>query len=314
MLSNLERPRDLTIDERWPPLPFREWSATRETLHMWTQIVGKLKVELAPFQNQLWHTALHPTARGLTTMPIPCSTGVFQADFDFIEHDLILATSDGRRKVVPLYPRTVADFYRETMACLRTLGIGVSINTAPQEVPNPIPFEEDATHASYDVAAVGRWFRAMTSTSRVLWEHRTWFVGKASPVHFFWGSFDLTASRFSGDRASVPAGRDFVYRVAENEANWSGGFWPGSAPLDYPAFYAYFVPEPRGFPEASVLPSRARWVPEARQFILPYEAVRTADDPERTLLAFFETTYRAGAELAGWRRNELELPEIPRPR
>lgn len=313
MLSNLDRPRDLSIDERWPPLPFREWSATRETLHMWTQVIGKLKVELSPFQNHFWHTALHLTSRGLTTLPVPCRRGALQADFDFIDHNLVLTTTEGGRKIVPLYPRSVADFYRETMDCLGVLGIRVRLNTLPQEVPNPIPFEADTKHGSYDAAAVGRWFRILTSTSRVMWEHRTWFVGKASPVHFFWGSFDLTSTRHNGDCAPITPGKGYVYRYAENEANWAGGFWPGSAPIEYPAFYAYVVPEPKGLPEAAVAPARARWVPELRQFILPYEAVRTADEPERALMAFLESTYVAGVSLSGWDRRRLELDEIPRP-
>jgi hypothetical protein len=307
-------PRSLSREERWPPLPLAEWSATRDTLHLWTQIVGKLKVELAPFQNQLWHTALALTARGLTTGPLPAGGDVFQADFDFVDHHLTFLTGEGGRKVIPLYPRSVANFYDEAMACLEALGIEVHIDTTPQELPEPIPFPEDTVHDSYDPAAVNRWWRATTSASRVLWEHRTWFVGKASPVHFFWGAFDLTATRHNGDPAPPHPERGYIYRVAEDEANWAGGFWPGSGPVDEPAFYAYMVPQPDGLPEAKIAPNGAFWLAEMGEFLLPYDAVRTADDPEATLFAFLQSSYAASADLAGWDRATLELKEIPHPR
>ena len=306
-------PATLSHDERWPPLPLEAWADTRETLHMWTQIVGKLNVELAPFQNQLWHTALSLTTRGLTTRPLPFGGSVFQVDFDFIDHNLAIVTGEGARKLIPLYPRSVAHFYDELMSCLKALGIEVQINTTPQEVPNPVPFEEDTGNASYDPHAVNRWWRVVTSTSRVMSEHRAWFRGKASPVHWFWGSFDLTATRHNGELATPPPG-GYIYRVAEDEANWAGGFWPGSGPVDYPAFYAYMYPQPDGLPEATIGPEAAFWSAEMREFLLPYEAVRTADDPEGALMAFLQSTYVVSADLAGWDRKKLELQEIPKPR
>jgi hypothetical protein len=295
-------------------LPLGEWADTRDTLHMWTQVVGKLKVECAPFLNQLWHTALHLTERGLTTQPIPYEAGAFQVDFDFIDHLLVIATADNARKVVPLYPRSVANFYAETMACLAALGIEITINTMPQELPTPVPFEQDTVHASYDAGAVERWWRILSSSARVMAKHRSWFVGKASPVQFFWGSFDLTATRHNGEPAPVAPGSGYIFRVAENEKNWAGGFWPGSGPVDYPAYYAYMVPQQDGLPEARIEPEAGFWSTDMREFLLPYEAVRTADDPEAALMTFLQSTYAASADLAGWDRERLELKAIPRPR
>lgn len=303
----------LTREGRWPHLPLAEWSPTRDTLHMWTQIIGKLKVELAPFQNQLWHTALHLTARGLTTQPIPYGGGALQADFDFVEHNFIIATSAGGRKTMPLYSRSVAQFYAETMGCLEALGIAVQIDTTPQELPDPIAFETDTVHDSYDPEAVNRWWRILTSSARVMAEHRRWFRGKASPVHWYWGSFDLAVSRHNGEPAAPPPG-GYIYRVAEDEKNWAGGFWPGSGPVDYPAYYAYMYPQPDGLLEARIAPDAAFWSEEMHEFLLPYDAVRTADDPEAALMAFLQSTYAACADLAGWDRARLELKEIPKPR
>lgn len=304
----------VTRDERWPALPLQPWRKTRDTLHMWTQIVGKLKVELSPFLNQLWHTALQLTVRGLTTGPMPYGPWNLQVDFDLVDHNLVIVTSRGGRKVVPLYSRTVASFYEETMACLSSLGAEVRINTTPQEVPSPLPFECDIVHDTYDADAANRFFRILSSTSRVMWDHKSHFVGKASPVQFFWGSFDLTTTRHSGDPAPVPKDKDFIYRAAENEANWAGGFWPGSGPIDYPAFYAYAIPMPTHLPESVVEPRAAHWDAGMHEFILPYDAVRLSEDPEGDLLAFFETTYAASADLSGWNRDRLEIPELPMPR
>jgi hypothetical protein len=282
---------------------------------MWTQIVGKLKVERSPFLNQFWQTALHLTARGLTTQPIPrADGGVFQVDFDFIDHNLIIVTDSGGNKTIPLYPRTVASFYEETLACLAALGIAIQIDPMPQEIPDPIPFPDDTTHHSYDPDAVHRWWRILTSSASVMWQQRAWFVGKASPVQFFWGTFDLSATRYNGDPAPVPPDKSYLYRVAENEANWAAGFWPGSGAVDYPAYYAYMVPPPDGLSAASIEPDAASWSAEMGEFLLPYEAVRTAADPAGTLLAFLQSTYAASADLAGWDREALEIREIPRPR
>ncbi|NUP13000.1 MAG: hypothetical protein HOW73_43730 [Polyangiaceae bacterium] len=312
-MATVEQAQGLSKDERWPAIA-ADWTATRDTLQMWTQIVGKLKVALSPFQNQLWHTALHPTGRGLTTQPIPYDDGVFETSFDFLDHNLVIVTSSGGRKVVPLYERTVASFYEEVMGCLASLGIDVRINTKPQEVPNPIPFDQDTTHGSYDADAVNRFFRAMSASASVMWKHKSRFTGKASPVHFFWGSFDLTTTRHSGERAAIPPGRDYIYRVAENEANWAAGFWPGSGPIEYAAYYAYVIPEPEALSRAMIEPVGAVWNAAMREFILPYEAVRSSADPEASLMAFLESTYARGAELGKWDRNRLEISEVPTPR
>jgi Family of unknown function (DUF5996) len=313
-IANDSAPVSRSRDEDWPPLPLEEWQDTYDTLHLWTQIVGKLKVELSPFLNHLWHTALHLTARGLTTQPIPFAGGDFEVDFDFVDHNLLILTSQGTRKTIPLYPRSVSSFYEEMMGCLAALGISVEIDTLPQEITDPIPCDQDTEHASYDPEAVGRWWRIVASSARVMWRHRSWFVGKASPVHFYWGAFDLTATRHNGEPASVASGSGYILRVAENEANWAAGFWPGGGPVTYPAYYAYMVPAPEGFAQAKIEPEAAVWNAELGEFLLPYEAVRTADDPEATLMAFLQSSYVAGADLAGWDRERLELKEIPRPR
>ena len=299
---------------RWPSLVLEEWRATKDTLHMWTQIVGKLKVELAPFENHLWHTALTLTARGLTTGPLPVAHDVLQADFDFLDHNLTLSSGSGSRKVVPLYPRSVAHFYAEVLACLDALGTPVAINPMPQELPDPIPFDQDTTHESYDAEAVERWWRILQSTSQVLAEHRRWFTGKASPVLFYWGSFDLAVARYNGVPCAPPKGGGYLFRVAECETNWAAGFWPGSGAAQYPAFYAYAYPQPAGIEQAAVQPEAGFWSTEMREFLLPYEDVRTLADPDAALRAFLQSTYEAAAGLGGWDRELLELTSIPTPR
>lgn len=298
----------------WPPLLPDEWDDTRDTLHMWLQIAGKLKVELAPFQNQLWHTALALTSRGLTTGPLPYGSGVFQVDFDFVDHTLTIWTSVGDERNMPLQPCSVAAFYQELFAALSALGIDVQINPIPQEVPNPIACDINTTYASYDPDAVNRWWRILTASATVMWKHRSYFTGKASPVHFFWGAFDLTATRHNGVPHQVPPGSGYIYRVAENEANWAAGFWPGRGAVGYPAYYAYMIPKPEGLENAAVEPDAAFWSEDLGEFILPYEAVRTADDPEAALMRFLESTYAVSADLAGWDRASLEIATIPRPR
>lgn len=302
------------LPDRWPPLGLEEWRATKDTLHLWTQIVGKLKVELAPFQNHLWHTALTLTARGLTTGPLPTGHDVLQADFDFLDHHLALFTGSGGRKVVPLYPRPVALFHAEVMACLEALGTPVAINSLPQEIPDAIPFDQDTTHQSYDVSAVERWWRILQSTSRVMEEHRRWFTGKATPVLFYWGSFDLAVARYNGIPCAPPKSGGYLFRVAECETNWTAGFWPGSGAAPYSAFYAYAYPQPAGIEHAAVEPDRAFWSTEMREFLLPYEEVRSLPDPDDALRAFLQSTYVAAADLSGWDRERLELRTIPAPR
>ncbi|MFT4037805.1 MAG: DUF5996 family protein [Thermomicrobiales bacterium] len=304
---------DLAAD-RWPPLPLDGWRETKDTLQLYTQIIGKLKVELAPFQNHLCQTALTLTARGLTTGPLPAGGDVLQADFDFHDHNLTLLTASGGRKVIPLYSRSVAEFHAEVLGCLAALGTPVVINPHPQELPGAIPFQEDTTHASYDPDAVRRWWRILLATSNVLESHRQWFTGKASPVLFYWGSFDLATARYNGVACAPPKHGGYLFRVAECETNWTAGFWPGSGAAPYPAFYAYAYPQPDGIETAAQLPDGALWSTDMREFLLPYEAMRASADPDATLWAFLQSTYEAAAELEGWDRAALEIAKIPRPR
>lgn len=306
-------PAQRSLDQ-WPELVTSEWSDTRDTLHLWTQIVGKLKVELAPFQNQLWHTALGLTARGLTTGPLPYAHGALQADFDFIAHQLLLQTSDGGVKSIPLYARSVAHFYDEVFASLQALGVEVEIDPVSQELPQPIRCDLDTSNDSYDPDAVRRWWAILQSSGRVMWRHRSHFTGKASPVHFFWGGFDLTATRHSGRPVTVKPDSGYIYRVAENEENWAAGFWPGSGAVNDAAYYAYMVPKPDSYEAAQIAPSPAFWSGELGEFILPYAAVRSAADPDAMLRDFLQSTYVAGADLAKWDRQRLEIETIPQPR
>lgn len=299
---------------RWPALPLAPWQDTYATLHLWTQIVGKLKVELAPFQNQLWQTALSLTARGLTTGPLPAGQEYLQADFDFIDHNLTLQTTSGGRKVIPLYPRSVADFFAEAQGCLAALGTPVAFNPQPQEIPGAIPFTEDHTHASYDPNPVHRWWRILLSTAHVMEEHRQWFTGKVSPVSFYWGSFDLAIARYNGAPCAPPAKGGYLRRVAECETNWTAGFWPGSGATMYPAFYAYAYPQPDGFDNAAMQPDAAVWSSAMGEYLLPYDAVQASPDPDGALRAFLDATYDAAANLGAWDRGALELRAIPRPR
>jgi hypothetical protein len=278
---------------------------------MWTQIVGKVKLELAPFLNEYWQVAFHPTARGLSTGPIPAREGVFEIEFDFVDHNLIVRTSDGRSKVLALMPQSVADFYQHVMRALDVLGIECRINPRPVEVPDVVPFYADDAHASYGSDYVHRWWVILTRTATILEQYRSSFVGKSSPPQFFWGSFDLSESRYSGRPAPPPQGAPKFVRVAEDQENISCGFWPGNASasgvtLGQPAFYAYIYPEPPGLKEASVRPGAAGYDEKLGEFILLYEDARRADSPERAVRDFFESTYEAAATLAGWDRDVLE--------
>lgn len=295
-------------DAVWPALPLATWQDTYETLHMWTQIVGKVRLALSPPVNHWWATTLYVTPRGLTTSPIPYGTRTFEVAFDFPDQTLGIQSSDGARRAMGLYPRSVADFYHELMALLRTLGIQVAINPLPQEVKNPIRCDEDEEHASYDAAYATRCWRILLQSDRVLQQFRARFIGKCSPVHFFWGSFDLAVTRFSGRRAPERPGADRITREAYSHEVSSCGFWPGTpgGPIQEPAYYAYMAPEPAGFAEAAVRPAAASYNRELSNFILPYEAVRTAADPDATVLDFVQSTYEAGANLAGWDRAALE--------
>ncbi len=298
----------------WPSLPLEAWEATYATLHRWTQIVGKIRLAFCPEINHWWHTTLYLTARGLTTGPMPYGERMFQMDFDFLAHHLNLTTTEGQRISIPLAPRSVAEFYQETMAALTNLRLPVSIWTTPVEVEDRTPFEEDHQHASYDAEYAQRCWRILLHTHRILTQFRGHFLGKASPVHFFWGSFDLAASRFSGRPAPRHPGAPHLARFVAVEAYSrevsSCGFWPGAG-LGQPAFYAYAYPEPPGFKQHTVYPSEAYYDETLREFILPYEAVRAAPIPEDALLAFAQTTYEAAATTGNWDREGLERSPSP---
>jgi len=295
-------------DAIWPPLPLAAWQETYATLHLWTQIVGKVRLALSPAVNHWWSVTLYVTPRGLTTARIPYGARTFAVTFDFLDHTLWVRTSDGGNQAMALYPRSVADFYREFIAILLALGIEVAINPLPQEVATPIRCDEDHEHASYDTEAVNRWWRIMVQSDRVLQQFRAEFLGKCSPVHFFWGSFDLAVTRFSGRRAPARPGADRMTREAYSHEVSSCGFWPGTSggPVQEPAYYAYSAPAPPGFAAAVVRPAAAVYNQDLGEFILPYEAVRTAADPDAALLDFTRSTYAVGATLANWDRTALD--------
>jgi hypothetical protein len=297
--------------EPWPSLPLEAWRDTCATLHLWLQIVGKVRLASSPWLNHSWHATLYVTSRGLTTSPIPCASRTFQIDFDFIDHRLVVETSDGAIEGFALQPQSVAAFHARLQRLLRTLALPVRIHGKPNEVPEAIRFDQDETHAAYDADYANRFWRALVQTDRVLKQFRASFVGKCSPVHFFWGAPDLAVTRFSGRPApphpgGVPNLPDAVAREAYSHEVSSCGFWPGGGAVDHPAFYAYAYPEPSGFAEASVRPAAAFYSRELREFILPYDAVRTARSPDETLLDFLQSTYEAAADRAGWDRKALE--------
>jgi Family of unknown function (DUF5996) len=294
----------------WPALPYESWKDTYATLHMWAQIVGKVALATAPPVNHSWGIALHLTARGLTTAALPHGDRTFTIAFDFIDHRLVVGTSDGDVRTLELRAQTVADFYREVMGLLREMKLGVTIWPMPVEIPSPIRFDQDVEHRSYDRAAVSRFWQILAAVAPVFMSARCSFIGKCSPVHFFWGSFDLAVTRFSGRRAPPREGPAFM-RDAYSHEVISHGFWPGNAQLPEPAFYAYAVPEPDGLKEARVRPAGAYYHREMGEFILPYEAARTARAPERALLDFIESTYDAAATLGRWDRAALERQASP---
>ncbi len=295
----------------WPELPYAAWQDTCATLQLWTQVVGKVRLALTPWLNHSWHVTLYLTARGLSTGPMPCASRDVEMEFDFIDHVLWLRTSDGHFRQIMLRPIAVAEFHGEVMHALAGLGVAVRINEMPNEVADPIRFSEDRTHAAYDRDYANRHFRVLLATHRVFSHFRTAFLGKVSPVHFFWGSFDLAVTRFSGRPAPLltshtPGLPDAVAREAYSHEVSSAGFWPGGGPIDYPAYYSYAYPEPDGFSAAPVQPAQAFYFKDFGQFILPYDAVRTARDPEAALMAFLQSTYEAAAVLGQWDRKALE--------
>ena len=299
-------------DTVWPDLPYNRWRETAATLQLWTQIVGKVRLTLTPWLNHGWQVPLYVTARGLGTSPVPAGSEILELEFDFISHRLIARTSRGENREVPLERQTVADFYRCVIDLLDGIGVAVAIHEMPNEVPNPIRFSRDRTHSSYDPAAAHRFWRALVQADRAFKLFRTGFLGKASPVHFFWGSFDLAVTRFSGRAAprhpgGVPGLPDAVTREAYSHEVSSAGFWPGNEVFPHAAFYSYAYPEPAGFRDQPVAPG-ARFDGALGEFILPYDTVRSAADPEALLLEFLSTTYAAAAETGGWDREALECP------
>jgi hypothetical protein len=305
----------LTVSDRpecWPPLPLDAWKDTCVTLHMWTQIVGKVRLALTPKVNHWWNVPLYVSSRGLTTSAIPYGERVFELEFDFVDHKLCLKLSDGLTQGLALAPMPVADFYRDFMAMLRSAGIQVEIWKMPVEIPDPIAFNQDTVHASYDREYAHRFWRVLVSADEVLKEFRSRFIGKSSPVHFFWGSFDLAVTRFSGRRAPERDGADSITREAYSHEVISAGFWPGSGEVKNAAFYSYAAPEPSGFAQQHVRPQAAFYHTNLKEFILMYDAVRSAASPANTLLEFLQSTYEAGASLGNWDRQALErAPDSP---
>jgi hypothetical protein len=301
--------------DTWPSLPYGAWRESCATLHMWTQIVGKLRLARAPSVNHWWHVPLYVSCRGLTTSPIPDGGRSFHIEFDFIAHRLAIATSTGEEDGFALVPCTVADFYGEVMGRLRALGLATPIWTMPVEVADPIPFETDRTHGAYDRDHVGRFWRILVQADRVFTVFRGGFLGKASPVHFFWGSFDLAVTRFSGRLApphpGAPNVADRITREAYSHEVSSCGFWPGGPGLEQPIFYSYAYPQPPGFADWPGRPAEAFYSRDFGEFILPYDVVRAADAPDETLLDFLQCTYEGAATLARWDRAGLERPTRP---
>ncbi len=295
----------------WPELPYSNWSGTAATLHLMTQIVGKIRLAQTPWTNHSWHVPLYLTARGLTTSPIPHGGSAFEIRFDLIDHKLVIDTVDDARRVLALEPRTVADFYHDVLNSLRELGFNISIYTTPSELPDPVPFDQDTGHREYDRGFATRFFRALVQADRVFKEFRAGFIGKCSPVHFFWGSFDLAVTRFSGREApahpgGMPNFPDWVAREAYSHEVSSAGFWPGGAGFEEPVFYAYAYPTPEGFSEAGIGPASAFWSNDLGEFLLPYCEVQAAASPDELLLEFLQSTYEAAADCAGWDRAALE--------
>jgi hypothetical protein len=298
----------------WPTIVYEEWKDTQATLHLWTQLVGKIRLARTPWVNHSWHVPFYVTSRGLTTSPIPDGVRMFEIEFDFLEHEIVISTTDAHVERIQLGPRTVADVYQELFGRLKALGLETRIRTIPSEIPNGVPFEQDRVHAAYDPDYVTRFWRALVQADRVLKAFRSRFIGKSSPVHFFWGSFDLAVTRFSGRPApphpgGIPNLPDWVAREAYSHEVSSCGFWPGGEALPAPVFYAYAYPEPAGFKSAALRPAGARYHPGLGEFVLPYSEVQRATSPDATLLEFVQSSYEAAADLAGWDRSALERNE-----
>ena len=309
-MTNLGSHTKTDSGEDWPALPLEAWRATYGTLHMCSQIVGKVRLTLTPLVNHWWNVPLYVTSRGLGTGAMPCGDRDIDVLFDFVDHNLIISSTDGQRKELPLIARPVAEFYREVMDSLKAIGADVHIWPTPVEVSDPIPFPQDQTHSSYDPEYAGRLFRILVQTDQVFQLFRSRFIGKCSPVHFFWGSFDLAVTRFSGRRAPEKPGADRINREAYSHECISHGFWPGGSwfgnEVSSPVFYSYTAPEPPGLRERPIRPASARFDPQLSEFILPYDELRKASSPREALMDFLQSTYEAGAECASWNRTELE--------
>ncbi len=300
-----------TSADVWPELNYADWKETCATLHLWTQIAGKIRLTLTPWTNHSWHVTLYVTSRGLTTSPIPHGTDTFEIRFDFIDHHLRILKSDGGQRSVELKPRSVADFYKAVMGALNELDLAVKIDILPNEIPNPIPFDRDEQHRSYDPKYANRFWRVLVQNDRVFKEFRSRFCGKCSPVHFFWGAPDLAVTRFSGRSApkhpgGIPHLPDAITREAYSQEVSSLGFWPGADAMPMAIFYSYAYPEPTGFSEAKVKPDAASYNAQFREFVLPYDAVRTAKSPDDAILDFAQSTYDAASQLGNWDRATLE--------
>jgi hypothetical protein len=290
----------------WPSLPLEEWKDTCATLHMWTQVVGKVRLAQTPLVNHWWNVPLYVSARGLTTTAMPYGETFFEMEFDFIDHELKIECSDGASSTIALKPKSVATFYQETMAALRELGLEVKIWKMPVEIPDPIPFDQDQQHSSYDPEYVNRLWRILRSSDRVMQDFRSRFIGKSSPVHFFWGSFDLAVTRFSGRTAPPRPDADPITREAYSHEVISHGWWPGQGPLGKPAFYSYTAPAPESLSAAKLRPAQAFYSTEMSEYLMLYDDVRNSADPDGALMDFLQSTYEAGANLANWDRASLE--------
>jgi hypothetical protein len=296
--------------EDWPELPLAAWQDTYNTLHMWSQVVGKVRLALSPKLNHWWEVPLYINAVGLTTSPIPYARGIFEVQLDFIDHKLTVQTNHSTGATMKLAPRSVADFYGMFMATLAELGIEVKIWPMPVEIPNPIAFDQDTRHKSYDPEYANRFWRILVSCDSVFKEFRARFIGKSSPSHFFWGSFDLAVTRFSGRRAPERVGADPITREAYSHEVISGGWWPGGGDIAGAAFYSYAAPEPEGFAKQPVRPEKAFYHPQLKEFLLMYDDLRQANSPRVALLEFLQSTYEAGANTGDWNRQELEKSSI----
>ncbi|MEM8816693.1 MAG: DUF5996 family protein [Pseudomonadota bacterium] len=305
--------RNRSTSADWPELPWEAWSDTATTLHLWTQVIGKIRLVQTPWINHSWHVALYPTARGLTTSPLAFDGDTAELSFDLIDHQLLIQVSDGRERHLSLRDRSVADFYHAVLDNLRQLGLPCDIHSVPSEIAEAIPFEEDHEHHRYDPEYANRFLRVLLQVHRVFTEFRAGFTGKVSPVHFFWGSFDLAVTRFTGRAApthpgGVPNFPDWVAAEAYSHEVSSAGFWPGGGGTDFPAFYSYAYPAPDGFANGAVEPADAYWSKELGEYVLPYDSVRNAASPDDCLLDFLETTYALASDKGGWPRAEIERP------